>query len=78
MFNPSLYKEHKPFKLHFQLSGVFENHVYDYIANEHHYSYEYREINWQHYQQSVPIIVRDENNLDEVKSYIESVLHNSK
>ena len=68
--------EQKPFKLHFQLGGVFETRIHDFDKNEYIYKYEYREIKWNHFRESIPIIIRDENNIDEVKLYIESVLHN--
>ena len=68
--------EQKPFKLHFQLGGVFETRIHDFDKDEYIYKYEYREIKWNHFRESIPIIIRDENNIDEVKLYIESVLHN--
>ena len=67
--------EPKPFKIHFQLSGVFETREYNFSKMTTTYSYEAREIRWQNYQQSIPIIVHDDESLNLVKLYIESILH---
>ena len=39
------------------------------------FEYQAREINWNNYKSAIPIVVRDEQSLDIVKYYIESVLH---
>ncbi len=67
--------ELKPFKIHFQLSGVFETSTFDFETYEEKYDYEAREIRWQNYKSAIPIIVKDERNLDECKMYIETVLN---
>ena len=66
--------EAKPFKIHFQLSGVFETQEFDYEKYEEKYTYEAREILWKNYKSSIPIIVKNKQNLDECKLYIESIL----
>ena len=67
-------KEVKPFKIHFQLSGVFETQEFDYETYEEKYTYEAREIIWKNYKSSIPIIVKNKQNLEECKLYIETVL----
>ena len=67
--------ELKPFKIHVQLSGVFEQKEYDFITDEEKYSYEARDIKWKNYRSSIPIIVKDQQNLEDVMLYIESILH---
>ena len=69
-------RELKPFKIHFQLSGVFETPVHD-LENEEkdHFEYEARNINWKNYQSTIPIIISSLQDLDYVKMYIESNLN---
>ncbi|KAK8881097.1 hypothetical protein M9Y10_003825 [Tritrichomonas musculus] len=60
----SLYKvykeEIKPFKIHFQLSGVFESSIFDFSKYEERYEYEARYIRWKNYKSSIPILVNNE------------------
>ena len=71
-----VYKDElKPFKIHFQLSGIFETSTFDFETYEEKYDYEAREIRWQNYKSAIPIIVKDERNLEECKMYIETVLN---
>ena len=69
--------ERKPFKLTFELSGIFEIPIkqHDEII---HYEYEKRIINAVNYKYSsnIPITVQSNIDLDKIKFYIESVLHN--
>ena len=69
--------ERKPFKLTFELSGIFEIPVkqHDEIIR---YEYEKRAINAINYKYSsnIPITVQMNADLDKIKFYIESVLHN--
>ena len=68
-------KELKPFKVHFQLSGVFETYTYDFESLEEKYDYKAKDIIWKNYQSMIPIIISKLEDLDIVKLYIESVLH---
>ena len=67
--------EIKPFKIHFQLSGVFETQDFDFETYSEKFSYEAREIRWRNYKSSIPILCKKQEDLDDVKLYIESVLH---
>ena len=66
--------ELKPFKIHFQLSGVFETYNLDLETREETYTYEAREIRWKNYQSSIPIIIKNTEDINLVKLYIESTL----
>ena len=66
--------ELKPFKIHFQLSGIFETYNLDLETREETYTYEAREIRWKNYQSSIPIIIKNTKNINLVKLYIESTL----
>ncbi|KAK8838144.1 hypothetical protein M9Y10_035560 [Tritrichomonas musculus] len=61
--------EIKPFKINTQMTGVFETPKAD------DYEYEAREIKWWNYKGETPIIVRLPEDIDKVKLYIESKLH---
>ncbi|WP_334089833.1 hypothetical protein, partial [Helicobacter typhlonius] len=69
--------ERKPFKLTFELSGIFEIPIkqHDEIIR---YDYEKRVINAINYKYSsnIPITVQTNSDLEKIKFYIESVLHN--
>ena len=67
-------KDIKLFKIHFQLSGVFETHYFDFEIYQDIYSYEAQEIVWKNYKSAIPILVKNEQNLEECKLYIETVL----
>ncbi|KAK8839981.1 hypothetical protein M9Y10_031266 [Tritrichomonas musculus] len=66
--------ELKPFKIHFQLSGIFETYNLDLETREETYTYEAREIRWKNYQSSIPIIIKNTEDINLVKLYIESTL----
>ena len=69
--------ERKPFKITFELSGIFEIPIkqHDEIIR---YDYEKRVINPVNYKYSsnIPITVQMNADIDKIKYYIESVLHN--
>ena len=69
--------ERKPFKLTFELSGIFEIPVKqnDEVTR---YNYEKRAINPINYKYSsnIPITVQMNTDIEKIKFYIESVLHN--
>ena len=74
----TVYKnERKPFKITFNLSGVFETpkNNGDFITE---YTYEEREINTTKYNNdnNIPILIQLNDELNRVKYYIESVLFN--
>ncbi|KAK8864100.1 hypothetical protein M9Y10_009399 [Tritrichomonas musculus] len=75
----SLYKvykeEFKPFKIHFQLSGIFETSTFNFETYKETYEYEARYIRWKNYKSSIPILVNNEQSLEECKMYIETVLN---
>ena len=66
--------ELKPFKIHFHLSGIFETYNLDLETREETYTYEAREIRWKNYQSSIPIIIKNTEDINLVKLYIESTL----
>ncbi|KAK8886403.1 hypothetical protein M9Y10_041866, partial [Tritrichomonas musculus] len=76
--------ERKPFKLTFELSGIFESPIKQHEASPGQspeiirYDYEKRVINATNYKYSsnIPITVQMNADLDKIKYYIESVLHN--
>ncbi|KAK8840001.1 hypothetical protein M9Y10_031286 [Tritrichomonas musculus] len=68
-------KEVKPFKIHFQLSGVFETYTYNFDTLEEKYEYKAQDIIWKNYKSMIPIIITNYDDLEIVKLYIESVLH---
>ena len=67
--------EIKPFKLHFQLSGVFESPKYDFENDVELYEYEAKKIIWKNYRESIPTLIQLPQDIEIVKLYIESVLH---
>ncbi|WP_289705200.1 hypothetical protein, partial [Bacteroides acidifaciens] len=58
-------QEVKPFKIYFQLTGIFE--IPPKNENER-YTYEASEIKWKNYKSSIPIIVRESKDVDIHKS----------
>lgn len=69
--------ERKPFKLTFELSGVFETPIRE---NEEVTRYEYDNriisaVNYK-YHTNIPIVIQMNADLDKIKYYIETVLHN--
>ncbi|KAK8838032.1 hypothetical protein M9Y10_035980 [Tritrichomonas musculus] len=74
-------QERKPFKLTFELSGIFELPVNSNNGDVIRYEYDARTINFSNtcrneYLGNIPIIIQLPQDLERVKLYIESVLHN--